>query len=360
MSGATCLVVAPSLGRGGAERAISRLTREWARSHAVFLALFDASRNAYSFGGRLVDLGVPAGGGVSGGLRRVLRLRKAMRALRPDHIFAFTETANIPVLLAALSCGMHRKVTLSVRGNPGRMPWFHKLLAFALYGFAGRVAAVSRGVADRLARLAPACRTRLEVLYSPLPLGEIEREAGVLPDSPEAAGAFFLAAGRLVPGKGLERLVDLFAAAACPGVRLLIAGEGPLRPELEGRIRERGLEGRVRLLGALENPFAWMARARAFLLASEHEGFPMVVIEALACGCPVVAFECDYGPREALAHGRNGFLIAPHDASGFIQALERLAADEALRRRLGDGARATASAFDAPAMAARWLSPVRE
>jgi glycosyltransferase involved in cell wall biosynthesis len=353
-------VVAPSLGRGGAERAVSRLTREWARSHAVFLALFDASRNAYPFGGNLIDLGVPAGSGVSGGLRRVLRLRKAMRALRPDHIFAFMETANIPVLLAALSCGMHRKVTLSVRGNPARMRWFHKALAFALYGLAGRVAAVSRGVAERLARLAPACRTRLEVLYSPLPLREIEREAGVLPGSSEAEEPFFLAAGRLVPGKGLERLVDLFAIAACPGIRLLIAGEGPLRAALEARIRERGLEGRVRLLGALENPFAWMARARAFLLASEHEGFPMALIEALACGCPVLAFDCDYGPREALVQGQNGFLVAPDDDSGFIEALERLAADDALRRRLGDGARATASAFDAPAMAARWLPPGRE
>jgi glycosyltransferase involved in cell wall biosynthesis len=139
---------------------------------------------------------------------------------------------------------------------------------------------------------------------------------------------------------------------------LRVAGEGPERARLEGLIRALGLEGRVSLLGALEDPFAEMRRATAFLMASEHEGFPVVLIEAMACGCPVVAFDCDFGPREAIRDGIEGFLVRPGDAAAFARRLELLAADPDRREAMARAARIRAADFDPERAAAHWLLPI--
>jgi GalNAc-alpha-(1->4)-GalNAc-alpha-(1->3)-diNAcBac-PP-undecaprenol alpha-1,4-N-acetyl-D-galactosaminyltransferase len=372
------LVVIPSLGRGGAERSASRLSVEWAKHHDVTLAVFDGSRDAFPHGGRRIDLGAPAGGGLRGVMRRVARLRRLMRSLRPDRIFAFTETVNIPVLLAALLSGYRARVTLSMRGNPDRMRWFHRLAALCLYGLAARVVVVSHGAASRLAALVPTCRGKLQVIYTPLPLKEIAGLAGVeevpfpasestpemtqesIPKIISKTAPYFFAAGRLVRGKAFDRMLEIFAAADCPGARLLIAGEGPERARLQSLILARGLEERVRLMGALENPFALMARARAFLMTSEDEGFPVVLVEAFACGCPPIVFDCDFGPREAVADGESGFLVPIADNARFAARMEQLYADEALRARMGAAARLRARDFDAVAVADRWLRSTPE
>ena len=87
------------------------------------------------------------------------------------------------------------------------------------------------------------------------------------------------------------------AARAC---RLVILGEGRLRPQLEGRVRALGLEDCVSLPGWAENPYAFMSRAALFVLSSRYEGFPGALVEALACGCPAVSTDCPAGPSEIL------------------------------------------------------------
>ena len=95
------------------------------------------------------------------------------------------------------------------------------------------------------------------------------------------------------------------AARTC---RLIVLGEGRLRPQLEGQVRALGLEDRVSLPGWAENPYALMSRAALFVLSSRHEGFPGVLIEALACGCPTASTDCPAGPSEIL---ENPELLAP-------------------------------------------------
>lgn len=98
-----------------------------------------------------------------------------------------------------------------------------------------------------------------------------------------------VAAGRLVAAKGFDLLIDAIGLVADPRLRLFILGEGPLRSELTSRIIERRLTEQVRLCGFQANPYAWFSRAEVFLLSSRSEGFPNVVLEALACGVPVIS-----------------------------------------------------------------------
>ncbi|MCD6024345.1 MAG: pglH [Fibrobacteria bacterium] len=352
------LVVLPSLRGGGAERAAAWLTHEWARDHSVVTAVFNGVAPAYSVAGEILDLRIPGGPGRWGkmvrGLRRVLALRKTVRRLDPDFIFSFMESANLPLLAALLFSPARRRTVISLHGDPAQLGRAHKLGVFLLYRKAGRIVAVSRGAAARLSTLARLPLARIEVIPNPVALEEIARAAGEALDPALTGPRYFFAAGRLVPGKDFARMIRLFAEAACPGVRLLIAGEGPEKKRLQALIERRGVSESVRLLGRVENPFAYMKSAEAFLMTSRHEGFPMVLIEALACGCPFLSADCDYGPREIAAGEACGFVVPPDDDAAFIERLTRLAADPVLRKRMGEAGLRRAAAFDAREVARVW------
>jgi glycosyltransferase involved in cell wall biosynthesis len=103
--------------------------------------------------------------------------------------------------------------------------------------------------------------------------------------------------------------------------RLIILGDGSERPALERLIEERGLQNFVRLPGFVVNPYAYMARAAVFVLSSIHEGLPNVLMEALACGTPVVSTDCPSGPRQILDGGRYGPLVPVGDPEALAEAI---------------------------------------
>jgi glycosyltransferase involved in cell wall biosynthesis len=137
-----------------------------------------------------------------------------------------------------------------------------------------------------------------------------------------------VAAGRLAPWKGFADLIDAMAlVCAHRPVRLLILGDGPLRADLQQRIKGHGLEHAVQLQGYVKNPLKYFARADIFALSSHVEGLPNVLVEAMMCGCTPVATDCPTGPREVLADGRYGYLVEPRNphsiANGIVKALDR-------------------------------------
>ena len=136
-----------------------------------------------------------------------------------------------------------------------------------------------------------------------------------------------VAAGRLASWKGFADLIDaMVLVRAHRQVRLLILGDGPLRDGLQHRIAAHGLVNAVQLLGYVENPLKYFARADLFALSSHVEGLPNVLVEAMMCGCTPVATDCPTGPREVLEDGRYGYLVKPRDprsiADGILKALD--------------------------------------
>lgn len=188
------------------------------------------------------------------------------------------------------------------------------------------IVAVSEGVARDLAEFARVPTERVRVIYNPVVTPELREAAQQRPDHPWFAPGeppVALTAGRLEHQKDHPTLLRAFAQVrAKRPARLMILGEGPDRPLLAALAQELGIADDVALPGFADNPFAYMKHAKVFVLSSLFEGLPTVLIEALACGAPVVSTDCPSGPREILAGGRYGQLVPVGDVAALAHALE--------------------------------------
>jgi glycosyltransferase involved in cell wall biosynthesis len=271
----------------------------------------------------------------------VLRLMRHARRRRIALVHGFLFQGNA---LASLIARAGRVPCLtSVRNmDAWKKPWHRRVSAWAHRGArrvvfnstrvrdhtmaregipSGRAVVIPNGVADPLS--APA-----------LPPGG--------PDVPaHAGGPVAVCVASLRPKKGHIDLLDAFArvAAQVPGAALWLAGEGPLRGELEREVSSRGLGAAVRFLGYRPDAIAVMRRADVFVLPSREEGMPNALLEAMGAGLPAVATDVG-GTGEALADGKTGFLVAPGRPEEMAARLTALLADAPLRERFGRAARA--------------------
>jgi glycosyltransferase involved in cell wall biosynthesis len=165
-----------------------------------------------------------------------------------------------------------------------------------------------------------------------------------------------VAAGRLVPRKGFKRLVRAFAPVARdhPDWQLHIYGVGEQRREIAALVTKLGLEDQVRLAGYSHDLPSVLGSASVFAMSSLSEGFPLVLLEALSTGVPLIAFDCPRGPGEIVRDGRNGLLIPEGPYRRFTEGLRTLVEDDELRVRLGAQALRDAESYTVEAVAARW------
>jgi len=263
----------------------------------------------------------------------VIALARFLRAERPGILVASLDHNNIAALLArtlsrsgtALFICQHNALSAE-RG----LGWKYRVVP-ALYRLLHRSAeaiiAVSDGVADDLAAVTGIDRTRITTIYNPVIDRHFDdRAAAVCPDGwlHDGAAPVFVFAGRLSPQKDPQTLLQAFALVlgAMPA-RLLILGDGPLRQELEAEAHRLNISGAGTFAGFQANPLPWIARASALVLSSRYEGFGNVIVEALACGTPVAATDCPWGPAQILEDGRFGVLAAPGDPFALSLAMRQ-------------------------------------
>jgi glycosyltransferase involved in cell wall biosynthesis len=168
-----------------------------------------------------------------------------------------------------------------------------------------------------------------------------------------------MAMGRLNRQKGFDLLLRAFALAAPAAPtgspwQLVILGEGEERPALTALVTELGLAGRVHLPGRIDNPYDSLRQAELFVMSSRYEGFPMSLLEAMACGLPVLCTDCSTGAREILTPGVDGELVPPEDVPALGAALAALMADPARRRALAAQAPKVLERFSLERVLARW------
>src|SRR5439155_27303373 len=175
------------------------------------------------------------------------------------------------------------------------------------------------------ARLAGLDRGDIATIFEPVVDDSLGLKAKESLDHPWLAAGeppVLLGVGHLRLQKDFPTLIRAFALArARRPMRLVLLGEGGQRTELQKMIEDFGVQADVCLYGYTENPFAWMANASMFVLSSAWEGLPAVLIEALACGCPVVSTDCPSGPREILDGGKYGKLVPCFDPQALSEAI---------------------------------------
>jgi glycosyltransferase involved in cell wall biosynthesis len=173
---------------------------------------------------------------------------------------------------------------------------------------------------------------------------------------PPLANKVVVAAGRLEPQKAFDRLIKAYAplAAARPDWRLDIYGTGSARQGLEDLIENLGVGSNVALGGYSRDLPAVLAQSSIYALSSTFEGFPMVLLEAMSMGLPMVAYDCPRGPAEIVRDGVNGRLVRHGDQAAFTTALDQLMGSRRRRRRMGAAALADAADYAMPNIIERW------
>ncbi len=298
----------------------------------------------------LHDLG--EGGRVTMALS-VARLRRLVRTLEPDLVVTFQKYPSLAALGVARSLARPPRVVVSEQVHVSenlagtRLGGLKRLLHRALYPCAQGIVAVSRGVQEDLRRRFGAPPALVRVIHNACDVAEVARRAGDAPDVDlDWQCPTVIAVGRLARQKGLPDLLRAFASVArARPCRLLVLGEGEAREDLLREAAALGIQERVLLLGFRANPFAYMRRSRVLVLSSLWEGFPHVLLEAMACGTPVVSTDCPSGPGEIIAHGVNGLLVPVRDPAALAGALLQVLDSESLRDRLARAGLARARQF---------------
>jgi glycosyltransferase involved in cell wall biosynthesis len=349
-----------SLQCGGAERVCVTLCNHWAeRGWDVTLATFDDGSVPPFFPPsprvRHVALALQRRStgllySIANNVRRVVVLRRFVRTERPERILSFIEATNVLAVIAAAGTGI--PVVVAERVDPAYHPipiaW--KILRRLVYRRASAIAVQTRSIA---AYFPASWKERIAVIPNPV---SDAIPTGPIPSKPAGSRRTIVGMGRLERQKGFDLFIRAFAsvAGARPEWDLSILGEGGERAALETLVRNAGLSSRIALPGREADTWSALRAADLFVLSSRYEGFPNALCEAMACGLPVIAFDCPSGPADIVRDGVDGRLVPAEDVGALAAAILELTGDEPARRAFGARATAVATRFSVARVAALW------
>lgn len=317
----------PAMYGGGAEKVAINLLKGMADTVPLDLVLASAEGPYLAQVPAQVRIVNLAAGRV---IKAIVPLSKYLRQYQPHALLSHLNHANVVAVLAQELARTNTRLvlvehnTLSAAKSKLLRAKVVPLLMKQLYPRADAIIGVSQGVTNDLAKQLKIA-DKLKTIYNPV----IDKQLITKSKEPLAHPWFqpdsipvFVAVGRLTKQKDFPTLIRAFAILLQQKkARLLILGEGECRTELEMLINDLKLSECVSLPGFVENPYVYMRRASAFVLTSLWEGLPTVLIEAMACDCPVISTDCRSGPSEILASGKYGCLVPVGDVTALSLAM---------------------------------------
>ena len=242
---------------------------------------------------------------------------------QPDAVLAMHVRAVIATTMAMRLTGRRIRVVATLHNRSKR--WRRRRIS-RFYPWADVLVGISPDISEGLSEITGIPAERIHTVYNPIVSTDVLRKAEApsghpwlnRPDRP-----VILAASRLEEGKGFRTLLPAFAMLLTRRrARLIVLGKGPQLSVLLSLAEELGIREHVDFPGFVANPYPFMARADLFVLSSLAEGLPTVLVEAMACGCPVVSTDCPFGPAEVLEGGRLGELVPVGDARALADAMD--------------------------------------
>lgn len=353
----------PDLGGGGAQRTVVNIVNHLERGRfAPVLAVGSGEgpyRSLVKTDVKVLDLGRTR-------VRdAIVPLAVKLRKLRPDICFGAYPDSNVALMLARALARVGGSVVLreSNHRSAQEVNWgllMEKLLSWS-YRRADRVVALSEGVRCDMIRRYHLRPENVLRIYNPVDLDRIRclAQHELDRDPPENEGGGngrfrIVACGRLVRQKGFDLLLRAVTGIGAPGVHVTILGEGEERTKLQALARELGIEDRVLMPGFQDNPYRWFRDADLFVLSSRWEGFGHVVVEAMACGVPVLATRCPSGPDEIIADGRDGVLCEPNSVEDLREKIRYLMKHPLERKSLAEAASHSMERFEARYIVSRY------
>jgi glycosyltransferase involved in cell wall biosynthesis len=339
------LFLIPNLSGGGAERVMSNLLNYFSNVFKV-VAVFFNNNHVYPLPNNCkvyyLDNDLPRIGFIKK-LMRIIYLRNVIKKEKLDVALSFL--ANLYLITSAifprrlnvkLIIAEHNTISYILKFSKNKT--LKKILSKALYKKVDNIIAVSKGVKEDLVKNFNLPQEKIKVIYNPHDIDKIQeltREQVNHPWLVDKKYPVIISVGRLTYQKGQDILLKAFKIVSEKiESRLIILGEGPLLKQLKDLAKELGIENKVDFVGFQKNPFAFIARSDVFVLSSRWEGFPNVLIEAMACGVPVISTDCPSGPNEVINNYENGILVPVENIKQLADAIILLLTDKKLMLKI--------------------------
>ena len=364
------LFLTDSMAGGGAERTVVEILNNLDRYQYIpELALFKKQGPYLSY--IKDDIPIHVLDGCGGGYMKALRSRKLIpsliETLNPDCIISHLLGANISTLRSTIGCKKippiiiceQNNLSLTLYKTPSLLlRTLKKQEVKQLYPRASKIVAVSGGVKQDLVEKYGIRDEHVTVVHNPVDVQRIqeslkEKKHSFSIDNTDGKG--IVAVGRLTKQKGFHDLINAFGRIrkSIPA-QLTILGEGELRTQLERQIQELGLNDYIELPGFVDDPWSVIHASDLFVMSSYWEGFGNVIVEAMACGTPVVSTDCDYGPREIITSDHDGILVPIGDVQSISKAMLTVLQDKEYAKQLSENGREKVQQFDSKVIARKY------
>lgn len=303
-------LIVPSLKGGGAERVASLLSQELCEKYNLYLMVFDSEDIVYSYGGELVDINVKSHPNIfmkiMNVIKRTYKVKKAKKRYNIQYSISFMGSANIINILSRKK----ETVIISVHSHLSSKKNFFSSIKNALYNKSDAIIGVSRGVSNNLIDNYRLDKKKVDTIYNPIDIDEIQKlvaQESQINSTFNSNQFTIINMGRLTRPKGQWHLIRAlsYVKKEIEDVKLLILGQGELKGYLKELVDKLDLRNNVEFLGYQRNPFKYIASSDLFVFSSLYEGFGNVLVEAMACGVPIISTDCRSGPREILAPETN-------------------------------------------------------
>ncbi|MTI80518.1 MAG: glycosyltransferase [Firmicutes bacterium] len=335
----------PALDGGGAERATVNLIREFinrglnvdlilSRAEGVYLKEIPNKCSIINLSSKRVSTSLPA-------------LTRYLQQERPNVMISGLNHANIIAVLAKQLAGVNTEIIVVEHGIYYK--YFEDIKSFKriiltyltrrTYSKANKIIAVSKGVANGIKNILSQNQMKnVSVIYNPIVDKSLLSKAKQGIDEhwlQEPGFSYIVSVGRLTKAKDYGTLLKAFSIVRSKmKCRLLILGEGEERNDLVNLASELGIKSDLLMPGFVENPYKYISIADVFVMSSRWEGFGNVIVEAMACGVPVISTDCPYGPAEIIDDGKTGILTPVGDVQALSNNIYKLLKDRELNNKL--------------------------
>ncbi len=366
-----------SLYQGGGERVVSELSLHLPLLyHTETTILLFENRVSYPYKGKLLSLDVPLS--TNPFLRfcnfflRLFQFCNVLRKEKPDYVISLGNGANMMNILCNRKKAIPRVDLFLSESARGFWGLVYKIFVRFFFNGAQYIVSVSKAAADDLVEHYGVSEDRIRIIYNPVDIERIQalsKESLPLMYQEAFTHDVIITMGRLTKQKGQWHLISAFRKVkeSVSNAKLFILGDGELRDFLQNKAKEYALEHDVYFPGFQKNPFPFLAHAKLFVLSSFFEGLPDVLLEAMACGLPIVSTDCNSGPREILApstnihtmtrsieYGEYGVLVPVVQEQMLGEAIIEILQNHGLEKAFGEKARKRAEDFRIESIIKKW------